>query len=70
MTIFFLKVANIRFNVAKELCEMTKVCGNKVYEQQIYPVLALLLDDSDRDVRFYAERSIKLSQQSIVVVNK
>lgn len=50
-------VPNIRFNVAKELGEMAKVCGRKVYEQQIYPVLCLLMDDPDRDVRFYAEQS-------------
>ena len=55
-------VPNIRFNVAKELGEMVKVCGAKVYEQQIYPVLSLLLDDPDRDVRFYAEQSVKNSQ--------
>jgi hypothetical protein len=57
-----IQVPNIRFNVAKELGEMTKVCGAKVYEQQIYPTLSLLLDDPDRDVRFHAERSSKVSE--------
>lgn len=58
-------VPNIRFNVAKELGPMAKVCGPKVYEQQIYPVLALLQDDPDRDVRFYAEQSARISPSDI-----
>eukprot|EP00980_Cylindrotheca_fusiformis_P000612 scaffold154_cov129-Cylindrotheca_fusiformis.AAC.29 len=52
-------VPNIRFNVAKELGNMAKVCGRKVFEQQIHPVLSLLMDDPDRDVRYFAKLSSK-----------
>jgi hypothetical protein len=51
------QVPNIRFNVAKELADIAKVCGPAIYEQQINPVLSVLLDDQDRDVRFYAEQT-------------
>lgn len=51
-------VPNIRFNVAKELVDIAKVCGRNIYEQQIKPVLSLLSDDLDRDVRFFAEKTL------------
>lgn len=54
-----LQVPNIRFKVAKSLAEVAPVCGKQVYEQQIKPVLSMLEDDSDRDVRFYAEHSAR-----------
>ena len=50
-------VANIRFNVAKSLGEIGPICELNVYRQQIHPILTLLQDDSDRDVRFYAEKT-------------
>jgi serine/threonine-protein phosphatase 2A regulatory subunit A len=53
-------VPNIRFNVAKELADIAPVCGPNVYESQISPVLSMLMDDPDRDVRFYAERTSKI----------
>ena len=49
-------VPNIRFNVAKEMRAVAPVCGGAVYEAQIAPILALFLDDDDRDVRFYAQQ--------------
>jgi hypothetical protein len=52
-----LQVPNIRFNVAKELEAIAPVCGLSVYESQISPVLNLLMDDTDRDVRFFAEKT-------------
>ncbi len=55
----FDQVPNIRFNVAKGLELMAPVCGAQVYEAQIRPVLSLLLEDTDRDVRFFAERATK-----------
>lgn len=51
-------VANIRFNVAKELQNMIPMCGPGVYESQALPVLNMLLDDDDRDVRYFAEQSL------------
>jgi serine/threonine-protein phosphatase 2A regulatory subunit A len=50
-------VPNIRFNVAKEMRAVAPVCGRAVYEAQIAPILALLLEDDDRDVRFYAQQA-------------
>mmetsp|Transcript_10812 Transcript_10812/g.30968 ORF Transcript_10812/g.30968 Transcript_10812/m.30968 type:complete len:644 (+) Transcript_10812:172-2103(+) len=53
-------VPNVRFNVAKELGTIAKkVCSVSVYETQLKPVLTLLSQDQDRDVRFYAEQSIR-----------
>ena len=49
-------VANIRFNVALTLGEMGPLCERIVYQQQIHPILSLLQDDQDRDVRFFAEK--------------
>ena len=51
-------MANIRFNVAKGLETMSPVCGGLVSELQIRPVLALLAEDPDRDVRFYAKKTM------------
>jgi len=50
-------VPNIRFNVAKELEKMAPVCGVQAYETQILPVLTMLMEDDDRDVRYYAEKT-------------
>jgi hypothetical protein len=55
-----LQVPNIRFNVAKELANIAPVCGQSVYETQISPVLSVLLEDADQDVRFFAERTLKI----------
>jgi serine/threonine-protein phosphatase 2A regulatory subunit A len=53
----FPQVPNIRFNVAKELETITPNCGFSAYESQVHPVLAMLLEDDDRDVRFFAEKT-------------
>jgi serine/threonine-protein phosphatase 2A regulatory subunit A len=50
-------VPNIRFNVAKELEILTPSCGVSAYESQVHPVLIMLLEDDDRDVRFFAEKT-------------
>jgi len=50
-------VANIRFNVAKALKDIGSRCESNVYKQQIHPVLMLLRDDPDRDVRFFADKT-------------
>jgi len=52
-------VPNIRFNVAKGLQMMAPICGREVCDSQIRPVLALLVEDPDRDVRFFAVEAIK-----------
>lgn len=58
-------VPNIRFNVAKSLAELGPVIlqghfASAVYEQQVHPILTLLQDDSDRDVRFFADNAAHL----------
>lgn len=50
-------VANIRFNVAKELNRVALVCNMSTYHSQIVPVLTMLKDDDDLDVCHYAEQT-------------
>mmetsp|Transcript_27051 Transcript_27051/g.55604 ORF Transcript_27051/g.55604 Transcript_27051/m.55604 type:complete len:706 (-) Transcript_27051:33-2150(-) len=50
-------VPNVRFNVAKGLGTIGHRFSRFVYESQILPVLDLLKDDSDRDVRYFANQS-------------
>lgn len=52
-----MQVANIRFNVAKELQELAPHCPAS-YETEILPVLTTLMDDDDRDVRYFAEKAV------------
>ncbi len=52
-------VANIRFNVAKGLRTMAPICGPAVTDSQIRPVLSFLAEDPDRDVRFFAKKTIE-----------
>ena len=51
-------VPNIRFNVAKGLEQMAPVVGRSTVETQIRPVLAMLMEDLDRDVRYYAKQTM------------
>jgi hypothetical protein len=37
---------------------MAPVFGMTAYESQVLPVLNMLMNDDDGDVRFYAERAI------------
>jgi len=53
------KVANIRFNVAKGLKTVAPVCGNAAIDSQIRPVLSLLAEDPDRDVRYFANKTLE-----------
>mmetsp|Transcript_12719 Transcript_12719/g.18353 ORF Transcript_12719/g.18353 Transcript_12719/m.18353 type:complete len:80 (+) Transcript_12719:1-240(+) len=52
-------VPNIRFNVAKSLQVMAPACGLQAYKTQICPVLRVLVKDPDRDVRYFAEKSLE-----------
>jgi len=47
-------VANIRFTVAKGMKDVAPLCGQRVYSTQIRPVLQELMEDTDRDVRFFS----------------
>ncbi|KAL7526325.1 hypothetical protein ACHAXR_001427 [Thalassiosira sp. AJA248-18] len=53
-------VPNVRFNVAKGLGMVGPLFSNSVYEGQIVPILALMKEDSDRDVRYFACQSSDL----------
>eukprot|EP00566_Odontella_aurita_P008355 CAMPEP_0113564216 /NCGR_PEP_ID=MMETSP0015_2-20120614/21495_1 /TAXON_ID=2838 /ORGANISM="Odontella" /LENGTH=667 /DNA_ID=CAMNT_0000466271 /DNA_START=185 /DNA_END=2188 /DNA_ORIENTATION=- /assembly_acc=CAM_ASM_000160 len=52
-------VPNIRFNVAKGLQIMAPVCGKEICDTQIRPVLSLLVEDPDRDVRYFATKTLE-----------
>ena len=38
---------------------MSPICGVKVCESQIRPVLSVLIEDRDRDVRYFASRAME-----------
>jgi hypothetical protein len=62
-------VPNIRFNVARELQAVAPHCGIASYESQVLPVLTVLLDDDDRDVRYFAEKAISSLEDTFVEAN-
>lgn len=64
LTLSSAQVPNIRFNVAKVVIDVAKVCGPSVFDQQISPILSLLMDDQDRDVRFYAEKAAEMLKEA------
>ena len=49
---------------------MAPVCGASTYESQILPVLTMLMEDDDRDVRFYAEQSLNALDEEFTNVTK
>lgn len=52
-------VANVRFNVAKTLDLLMKHVSDKnVVNTQIIPVLNSLNEDSDRDVKYFAQKAL------------
>lgn len=55
-------VPNIRFNVAKELGRIGSSCGSSDVDLLIIPVLKVLEEDDDRDVRHYARVAIRSLQ--------
>ena len=60
----FWQVANIRFNVANELQSVSPHCGVSSYQSQVLPVLTVLMDDDDRDVRFFAEKAVSALEEA------
>ena len=61
-------VPNIRFNVAKALLIISPKCSQMV-ESQIIPTLRTLVEDYDRDVRYFAKQTLDmLGDQNIVRV--
>ncbi len=61
-------VPNVRFNVARALFRIAEPCGVNMYKQQIRPVISVLTEDPDRDVRFFAEKSLKDADQQLGTV--
>lgn len=53
-------VPNVRFNVAKGLGMVGVLFSEPVYESQIVPILDLMKEDPDRDVRYFACQSSDL----------
>jgi hypothetical protein len=66
----FFQVPNIRFNAAKELRAIAVVCGTNVYEPLIMPILNMLAEDDDRDVRFYADQSLNALDEEFATITK
>jgi serine/threonine-protein phosphatase 2A regulatory subunit A len=51
-------VPNIRFNVSKALAEIGPRLPESVVNSAIRPTLSALMQDGDRDVRFFTKRAI------------
>jgi len=44
---------------------MAPACGVSAYETQITPVLDMLMEDTDRDVRYFAEKTSRALGESL-----
>jgi len=53
------RVPNIRFNVAKTIQVLTPLLDATVIETRIKPVLNDLFEDTDRDVKFFAQQALQ-----------
>jgi len=51
-------VPNIRFNVAKTLKSLIKFVDQTTIQTKIKPCLLKLLDDPDKDVKFFAHQAL------------
>eukprot|EP00611_Tribonema_gayanum_P014806 TRINITY_DN262_c1_g2_i1.p1 TRINITY_DN262_c1_g2~~TRINITY_DN262_c1_g2_i1.p1 ORF type:complete len:602 (-),score=254.94 TRINITY_DN262_c1_g2_i1:918-2723(-) len=51
-------VPNIRFNVSKTLTALAPRLGGGAVENAVRPALSALVDDGDRDVRYFARKAI------------
>lgn len=58
-------VPNIRFNVAKALETVGFACGEDVYNAKVRPVLEVLMEDQDQDVRYFAEKASKFLEEKL-----
>ncbi|CAM9191834.1 unnamed protein product [Ascophyllum nodosum] len=52
-------VPNIRFNVSKTLEKMAPRLQNAAVENQVRPTLHSLVDDADRDVRYFSRKAMQ-----------
>ena len=53
------EVANVRFNVAKTLGNMTSLVSKKHVVNTVRPALEFLQNDSDVDVSFFAKEALQ-----------
>jgi len=53
------KVPNIRFNVCKTLQALGQILDSNTVQTTIIPALFNLLEDKDRDVRYYASVALQ-----------
>ncbi|XP_039807782.1 protein phosphatase PP2A regulatory subunit A-like isoform X4 [Panicum virgatum] len=54
-------VPNIKFNVAKVLQSLISILDQSVVEKTVRPCLGELSEDSDVDVRYYANQALQVS---------
>jgi serine/threonine-protein phosphatase 2A regulatory subunit A len=52
------KIPNVRFNVARTLEQVAPLIDASVVDTQFRPVLMKLVNDTDRDVKFYAKKAL------------
>jgi len=57
------RIANIRLNVAKTLQSLVAVVDSGVVETKIKPSLNKLLEDKDRDVRYFTSIALQSCNQ-------
>ena len=53
------KVPNVRFNVAKALQQLMPLLDASVVQQRVKPCLLKLVEDKDKDVRYFAEQGLQ-----------
>jgi len=59
------RVANIRLNVAKTFQTIIPLVDNSVVETKIKPALSKLLEDKDRDVKYFSNIAIQYCNQKM-----
>ena len=52
-------VPNIRFNVAKTLHHLIPLLDNNTVQSQVRPCLQKLNEDTDKDVKYFADQALK-----------
>jgi len=57
------RIANIKLNVAKTMQALVTVVDSSVVETKIKPALNKLLEDKDRDVRYFASLALQSCNQ-------
>ncbi|KAL9998805.1 putative armadillo-like helical protein [Helianthus debilis subsp. tardiflorus] len=61
--LYFFRVANIRFNVAKVLQSFIPIVDQSVMEKTVRPCLVELAEDPDVDVRYFSKQALEAIDQ-------